>query len=111
MRLPWHKGPAQQLDLLSLDALSQTTAPDEAATRLEPIEPKQSPSTKTATRGVPLRVPGTSIDEDPNNPRTEFLEAEIDELADDIRQRGILQPLVVHPADAQGRYRLHFGAK
>jgi ParB family transcriptional regulator, chromosome partitioning protein len=47
----------------------------------------------------------------PNNPRTEFPDAEIDELAADVGQRGILQPLVVHPADAQGRYRLHFGAK
>jgi ParB family chromosome partitioning protein len=111
MQLPWHKGPAQQLDLLSLDAPSQTTAPDEATARLEPVEPKQSPSTKTATRGVPLSVPVTSINEDPNNPRTEFPGAEIDELADDIRQRGILQPLVVHPADTWGRYRLHFGAK
>lgn len=51
------------------------------------------------------------ITEDPSNPRTEFPDAELAELADDIRQRGILQPLVVHPADAQGRYRLHFGAK
>lgn len=111
MRLPWHKGPAQQLDLLSLDAPSQTTVPDEAAARLEPVEPKQSPGTKAATRGAALRVPVTSIDEDPNNPRTEFPDADIDELADDIRQRGILQPLVVHPLDAQGRYRLNFGAK
>jgi ParB family chromosome partitioning protein len=111
MRLPWHKGPAQQLDLLSLDAPSRMTVPDEAAARSEPEEPKLSPSTKTAIRGVPLRVPVTSIDEDPNNPRTEFPDAEIDELADDIRQRGILQPLVAQPADAQGRYRIHFGAK
>jgi ParB family transcriptional regulator, chromosome partitioning protein len=111
MRLPWHKEPAQQLDLLSLDAPSQTTVPDEAARLEDPLEPKQSPTTKTATRGVPLRVPVTSIDEDPSNPRTEFPVAEIDELAEDIRQRGILQPLVVRPADVQGRYRIHFGAK
>jgi ParB family chromosome partitioning protein len=112
MRLPWHKEPAQQLDLLSLDAPSQSTVPDEAAARLEnPLEPKQSPTTKTATRGVPLRVPVTSIDEDPSNPRTEFPDAEIGELAEDIRQRGILQPLVVRPADVQGRYRIYFGAK
>jgi ParB family transcriptional regulator, chromosome partitioning protein len=51
------------------------------------------------------------LDEDPNNPRTEFAESQINELADDIRERGILQPLVVHPADAAGRYRIHFGAK
>jgi ParB family transcriptional regulator, chromosome partitioning protein len=56
-------------------------------------------------------VPVTSLCEDPDNPRTEFPNEEIDELAEDIRQHGILQPIVVHPADAAGRYRIHFGAK
>jgi ParB family chromosome partitioning protein len=71
------------------------------------------PSTRPTTRndGRPLVVPVDRIAEDPNNPRTEFPDADLDELADDIRQRGILQPLVLHPADTQGRYRLHFGAK
>ena len=45
-----------------------------------------------------------------NNPRTEFPDAELDELADDIRQYGILQAIVVHPADEEGAYRIHFGA-
>ena len=49
--------------------------------------------------------------EDPNNPRTEFPETELNELAEDIRQHGILQPIVVHPVDEQGRHRIHFGAK
>ena len=43
--------------------------------------------------------------------RTEFPEAALEELAADIQQRGILQPLVVHPADGQGRHLIHFGAK
>lgn len=49
--------------------------------------------------------------EDPQNPRTEFPEESIAELAEDIRQRGVLQPLVVHPADGNGRHQVHFGAK
>ncbi|MBK6470523.1 MAG: ParB/RepB/Spo0J family partition protein [Betaproteobacteria bacterium] len=49
--------------------------------------------------------------EDAHNPRTEFPEESIDELAEDIRQRGVLQPLVVHPADNDGRHQVHFGAK
>ena len=49
-------------------------------------------------------LPVASLREDPNNPRTEFPDADLDELADDIRQHGILQPIVVHPADAHGRY-------
>ena len=49
--------------------------------------------------------------EDAANPRTEFADCHIDELAADIRERGILQPIVVHPADESGQYRIHFGAK
>jgi len=56
-------------------------------------------------------LPLSALCEDPANPRTEFPDAELDELADDIRQHGILQPIVVHPADEQGRHRIHFGAK
>ena len=48
---------------------------------------------------------------DPQNPRTEIPEAELTELAGDIRQRGILQAIVVHPADGDGRHQIHFGAK
>ena len=67
--------------------------------------------TSSAPLGLPLLVSIGLIDEDANNPRTDFPDGEIDELATDIRQRGILQPLVVHTADAQGRYRIHFGAR
>jgi ParB family transcriptional regulator, chromosome partitioning protein len=49
--------------------------------------------------------------EDAHNPRTEFPAELIAELAEDIRERGILQPLVVHPTDGDGRHQVHFGAK
>lgn len=61
--------------------------------------------------GEPLLIPLSALCEDPDNPRTEFPLAELQELAEDIRQHGILQPIVVQPADAEGRYRIHFGAK
>ena len=61
--------------------------------------------------GEPLLIPLSALREDPDNPRTEFPLAELQELAEDIRQHGILQPIVVQPADAEGRYRIHFGAK
>jgi ParB family chromosome partitioning protein len=64
----------------------------------------------TSGAGHALLVSLDLIDEDPNNPRTDFPEAEIAALADDIRERGVLEPIVVHPADAAGRYRIHFGA-
>lgn len=56
-------------------------------------------------------VPTASLFEDPNNPRTEFPTAELEEFAEDIQQHGILQPIVVHPVDALGRHQIHFGAK
>ena len=60
--------------------------------------------------GRPLLVSVSLLHEDANNPRTEFPEAALEELAADIQHRGILQPLVVHPADSEGRYLIHFGA-
>jgi ParB family chromosome partitioning protein len=114
MRLLWKKVPAAQLDLLDakLDGAAQPTLaalPIPASAASE--SPERAKRVSAAVVGLPLRIPPELIDEDPNNPRTEFPVVEIDELAADVRQRGILQPLVVHPADAQGRYRLHFGAK
>ena len=59
--------------------------------------------------GEPLLIPLSALCEDPDNPRTEFPPAELQELAEDIRQHGILQPIVVRPADADRRYFIHFG--
>ncbi len=61
--------------------------------------------------GRPLLLAVSMLYEDAHNPRTEFPEESIAELAEDIRQRGVLQPLVVHPADSDGRHQVHFGAK
>lgn len=38
----------------------------------------------------------------PLNPRTDFTENELDELADSIRMRGLVQPIVVRPANSPG---------
>lgn len=111
MRVPWFKSKAEQLELLDAPADAPRTA-DPAPTQHR----RSTDHTSAAHRadhdnaGRSLLVPLNLIDEDPNNPRTEFPESEIATLADDIRERGILEPIVVHPADAAGRYRIHFGA-
>jgi hypothetical protein len=48
-------------------------------------------------------VPTASLYEDADNPRTEFPDAELDEIADDIRQHGILNlgEVLHEPAGAQ----------
>jgi ParB family transcriptional regulator, chromosome partitioning protein len=103
MRSPWQKADTDQ----QLDLLGDASKPERPAPALR-ARAKASPLPGV---GAPRMVPTSQVEEDPNNPRTEFPDADVDELADDIRQRGILQPLVVRPAGAQGRFRLHFGAK
>ena len=92
MRMPWRSPKAGSPELAG------------------PDQPGLFDSKPVAT-GEPLIVAADLIDEDPNNPRTEFVEAEIEELAEDIRQRGILQPIVVGAADEAGHHRIRHGAK
>jgi len=47
------------------------------------------------------RVPIEFLKPNPKNPRRSFSEAELDELAASIKERGIIQPIVVRPAKGQ----------
>lgn len=62
--------------------------------------------------GTPLRIPLDDIDEDPDQPRQEFDDQSLDELAETIRERGVRQPVSVrtHPTQP-GRWMLNFGAR
>lgn len=62
--------------------------------------------------GTPLRIPLDTIDEDPDQPRQEFDEQSLNELAETIRERGVRQPVSVrtHPTKP-GRWMLNFGAR
>jgi len=48
---------------------------------------------------------------DPNNVRRAIDQAEIDGLAETIAARGQLQPIIVAPADDDGRYMIQFGER
>ena len=116
MRMPWTKSNAEQFDLV-----------DEA--NAEPIEglisdlggeftDHETPAPTLALKlaplgaeGFPLLLAVDLLEEDPDNPRTEFPDEEIAELAQDIAVRGILQPIVVRRAADAGRYRILFAAK
>ncbi len=119
MRMPWHKSKDLQLDLLDAEPEADADARDRVAAGAAHADAAASLQVKvppvTSEPGIPdgrpLLVAVTLLHEDANNPRTEFPEAALEELAADIQQRGILQPLVMHPANAEGRYRIHFGAK
>jgi ParB family transcriptional regulator, chromosome partitioning protein len=62
--------------------------------------------------GTPLLLPVDSIDEDPLQPRSEFDQEPLQQLAASIAQRGVLQAISVrrHPHKPE-RWMLNFGAR
>ena len=62
--------------------------------------------------GTPLTLRLEEIDEDPSQPRREFDEAKLAELAETIRQRGVLQAISVRPhPQVSDRWVLNYGAR
>lgn len=61
--------------------------------------------------GRPLKVALELIDEDPDQPRREFPEDELQQLAASIRIDGILQPIVVRRSVQAGRFVIVMGAR
>jgi ParB family chromosome partitioning protein len=58
------------------------------------------------------KVPIEFIKPNPRNPRRDFADAELAELADSIRQHGVIQPIVVRPVKgAQDRYEIIAGER
>lgn len=117
MRLPWNKPKEVQLDLLDAES-GATASPQPVATVPRAVVSSRNAAANSpaaakpsGSDGRPLLVAVSMLYEDAHNPRTEFPEESIAELAEDIQQRGVLQPLVVHPADSDGRHQVHFGAK
>jgi ParB family chromosome partitioning protein len=62
------------------------------------------------SQGEPIRIPLVNIDVDPNQPRKSFDSSELDSLAESIKERGVLQAVVVRPA-VKGRYLLVMGER
>jgi ParB family transcriptional regulator, chromosome partitioning protein len=117
MRMPWLKSKGVQLDLAGLDP-----EPDDLPSSADAPSIRFDPSSASVANDAPIpvvenplgraaRVAIHLLDEDSSNPRTEFPETELQELTEDIREHGILQPIVVHAADGNGRHLIHFGAK
>ncbi|HEX5212998.1 MAG TPA: ParB/RepB/Spo0J family partition protein [Pseudolabrys sp.] len=59
----------------------------------------------------PRRAPIENLTPNPRNPRRAFTEAELNELAESIRERGIIQPIVVREHGGAGRYEIVAGER
>jgi ParB family chromosome partitioning protein len=70
------------------------------------------PPEDTTPAGAPMQIALVAIDEDPQQPRLEFDEDALEELAASIRRRGVIEPISVRPHPEQpGRWMLNFGAR
>jgi ParB family chromosome partitioning protein len=63
-------------------------------------------------RRADLRLPVESLRPNPDQPRRSFSETEMAELADSIREKGVIQPLIVRPDPVtEGRYEIVAGER
>jgi ParB family chromosome partitioning protein len=67
-------------------------------------------SAETSTPGI-RHVPIDRIEANPDQPRTHFDVAALDELTASVREHGVLQPVLVRPMAATNRYQLVAGER
>jgi ParB family chromosome partitioning protein len=74
----------------------------------ELVDAAANPNSAT---GRPLLVAIDCIDEDPDQPRRNFSEQELEELSQSIGEHGVLQPIVLRRSNEDGRYIIAMGAR
>jgi ParB family transcriptional regulator, chromosome partitioning protein len=95
-----------------LNALMGDVRRDAPITRFEsPRDALASAEVPSSTSDKALKsLPIDAISPLPGQPRTHFDETALGELADSIRARGVIQPIIVRPRD-NGRYQLVAGER
>ena len=63
-----------------------------------PVAAASAPGADTPAGRSPTTAPIERLHSSPDQPRRDFPETELNELAESIRQRGIIQPVIVRPA-------------
>jgi len=58
-----------------------------------------------------MQIPLTRIAPDPDQPRKVFEQGALEELARSIEQNGLMQPIIVRPADTKGHYFIVAGER
>jgi len=75
---------------------------------LDEVEAPAEPGQRAA--GV-TEIPVETIKANPDQPRRHFDEAELEELAQSIREKGVLQPILVRPAVFAGEFQIVAGER
>lgn len=76
-------------------------------------EPDAAPRGQAAKGGAnsPRRIPIEHVRPNPRNPRRAFLEDDLEDLTASIREKGIIQPLVVRPLKKPNSYEIVAGER
>ena len=74
-------------------------------------EPQPQPDTHLPAQGEQRLIPIAEIHPSGLNPRKHFADAELGELADSIRAKGLVQPIVCRPDKQRGGYEIVAGER
>ncbi|WP_233534058.1 ParB/RepB/Spo0J family partition protein [Streptomyces murinus] len=99
------KAPAKQAP-----AKGKVVEPTKVSKRREVVA-EQAAETREKTKTVQRSIPTDRIDRDPSQPREEFDQAKLEELAGSMRKLGQLQPISVRYVPATRRYMLIMGER
>lgn len=91
------------------NSMPRVTADIASADRRDDGRSAAAESNAPITEGL-ARLPVTALEPNPDQPRTEFEEGALDELAASIASRGVIQPVIVRPAK-DGTYQIVAGER
>lgn len=69
------------------------------------------PDQATGARRAEMHVPVDKLEPNPQQPRLDFKQEELDSLADSIRQKGVIQPLIVRRKPGRDVYEIVAGER
>ncbi|MFV1529325.1 MULTISPECIES: ParB/RepB/Spo0J family partition protein [unclassified Phaeobacter] len=74
------------------------------------VNPEPVSTEKQAVRSTEVMVPIEKVIANPDQPRRQFLQEDLDDLTASIREKGVLQPLIVRPRPG-GQYEIVAGER
>jgi ParB family transcriptional regulator, chromosome partitioning protein len=101
--------PAESAAEAPAAAPTQAPAPSVISIQAQAQDPHEGPHEDP--HDVVTYIPLDAIEKNPYQTRTIFEEQSLIELRDSIKEHGVVQPVVVRPAEEQGRYILVLGER